>query len=99
MMLSISSCFNYNVPIEEQFDIIQRAGFDCISLSSNYEHNGLFNNIDKIKSLMRTYNLRIDTIHGCRSDQEDSFAILRQCAYAANELGAKVVVGFRFTRQ
>ena len=91
-MLSISTCFNYNVPIEEQFEIVQRAGFDCISLSSNYKHNGVFNDIDKIKGLMNTYNLRIDTIHGCRCDLEDSLERLKQCANAANKLEAKVVV-------
>ena len=90
--ISISTCFNYEIPIEKQFELVSKMGFKYISLSSNTSHSGLFEDIEKLKRLIKKYDLSIDTIHGCRSDVDDSVRILKNFAYTAKELAANTVV-------
>ena len=40
--ISISSCFDYDIPLEEQMKYISKAGFMHISFGSNLEHSKLF---------------------------------------------------------
>lgn len=36
--ISISTCFNYSIPIEKQIPMIKKTGFSHISIGSEYEH-------------------------------------------------------------
>ncbi|GLC30619.1 sugar phosphate isomerase/epimerase family protein [Clostridium omnivorum] len=90
--ISISTCFNYDIPIEEQLDIIAKSGFKYISLGSNTNHSGLFEDVKKLKSLLKKYDLSIDTIHGCRTDIDDSVRMLKKFACAAKELEVSAIV-------
>lgn len=90
--ISISTCFNYDIPVSEQLRMISDVGFTHVSFGNNVEHLDLFKETSNIKQLLSKYNLKVDTIHGCSSDQEDSILLLKKYAKAAFELGAKVVV-------
>lgn len=37
--ISISSCFDYDIPLEEQIEYISKAGFTHISLGSDLKHS------------------------------------------------------------
>jgi sugar phosphate isomerase/epimerase len=92
--LSISTAFDYALRIEEQLPLIAAAGFSHVSLGARLAH---FNYLDagersQLKALLQTHHLRIDTLHGPRADQAQSAAQLTEVAYAAADLGARVVV-------
>jgi len=80
------------MPIEEQFDIVAKSGFKCISLGSNTSHSGLFEDVKKLKNLLKKYDLSIDTIHGCRTDIDDSVRMLKKFACTAKELEVNTIV-------
>lgn len=63
--VSVSSCFDYNIPLEEQMRYVSRAGFTHISLGSDLNHSKFLepNSTDLIKKFLRENNLKIDTIH------------------------------------
>ena len=63
--ISISSCFDYDIPLEEQMKYIAQAGFTHISLGSELKHSKIFEEgqTEKIKNALNKYGLRIDTIH------------------------------------
>jgi len=92
--LSISTCFNYDVPIEEQIPAIAEAGFTHLSLGENAEHSGYLTQAGqrRLKTLLQQYGLSIDTIHGPHLDSPDSLEQLAAVTRAALELGAPVVV-------
>jgi len=91
--ISISTCFAYNIPIEEQVPIISEAGFTHISLGQNRSHFDymLKENRRKLLKLLSKYYLRIDTIHGPEADivNEDELTSIAEAAIA---LEAPVVV-------
>ncbi|GMQ59925.1 hypothetical protein AN1V17_43250 [Vallitalea sediminicola] len=91
-MISISTCFNYNVPLHKQLKMIKDAKFEYVSISSNYSHNGLLDNPDKLLELIQKYDLKVDTIHGCSANNPEAFKILKDCSEVADRLGAGVVV-------
>lgn len=92
--ISISTCFNYEIPIEEQLKLISAQGFNHISIGGNIEHSDIFNEIgkEKLKTLLENYSLEVDTVHGCRIDLQDSFEKLSLTAKVASELEAQTVV-------
>lgn len=67
--ISISSCFDYDIPLEEQMKYISKAGFTHISLGSNLEHSKLFEvgRVEQIKKLLFENELSIDTVHFSQS--------------------------------
>jgi len=68
--ISISTCFAYDIPIEEQIPLISEAGFTHISLGQNRSHFDymLKENRRKLLKHLNKYYLRIDTIHGPEAD-------------------------------
>lgn len=40
-LISISTCFDYGIPIEQQIPLIAKAGFSYVSLGENKEHSRL----------------------------------------------------------
>lgn len=92
--ISISTCFNYNIDLQEQLLLIQKAGFTHFSVGGNHEHSSILENdgICKIKALMAEYDLSIDTIHGYAMDKPDAIEINRKIVNAANRLHVPIVV-------
>ena len=64
--LSISTCFNYAVPVEEQLPLIPEAGFTHVSFGQDEKHSGILDMQTRriLKELLRKNSLEIDTIHG-----------------------------------
>jgi len=92
--LSISTAFDYSIPIEKQVKLIAESGFNYISLGGNKEHSG-FMSVEgrkNLKILLNKFSLHIDTIHGCRADLPNSIEMLCQMAESAVYLGSKTIV-------
>lgn len=92
--ISISTCFDYDISIEEQLKLISAQGFSHISIGGNIGHSNIFSEAGrkKLKGLLDEYSLEVDTVHGCRIDFNDSLEKLSLTAKVASELGAKTVV-------
>jgi len=91
--ISISTTFNYKIPIEEQFARIASAGFPYVSFGANEEHSGILSpsGRQRIKECLQQYRLQLDTIHGPRMDLPDSIKQIHMIADAAAELEVPVV--------
>ncbi|MBP5492949.1 MAG: sugar phosphate isomerase/epimerase [Clostridiales bacterium] len=94
MQTSISTTFDYSVPIEQQLPMIHKAGFTHVSFGMNYEHSGLLDeaNWEKLGKLLKENDLLVDTVHGYDLDRADSIEKNEILARAARALGAPVVV-------
>jgi|GEM_PF-652105 len=92
--ISISTCFDYNIPIDEQIKLIAKSGYSYISLGESEEHSQYLTKKGRkrLKGLLNEYNLKIDTIHGPRIDQFDSVNKLKQVSIAAKDLDVSIVV-------
>ena len=93
--ISIASCFDYDIPMEEQMKYISDAGFTHISLGSNLEHSKLFEEerIIQIKNALSENNLSIDTLHFSQSLSTDDWQlVMERTMQIANELNVFVVV-------
>ena len=92
--LSISTSFNYDLPIEEQLSLIAEAGFTHVSLGGRESHSAYLSAEGRrtLGRLLRQNGLALDTIHGPRADQPDTVEVLSAVARAASELSAPVVV-------
>ena len=92
--ISISTCFDYQIPIDVQFQMIKKAGFDYVSIGSNYDHSGILEKtgIHKIKELCKEYQLGIDTIHGYAMDKSDTLNINEKLSVAAEMLNVPTIV-------
>ena len=94
-LISISSCFDYNIPLEEQMNYIAKAGFTHVSLGSDLKHSKLFEErqAGKIKNALGKNNLHIDTIHFSQSLTTDAWQpIMENTLRIANELNCPVIV-------
>jgi sugar phosphate isomerase/epimerase len=93
-LLSISTSFDYSVPIAEQIPAIARAGFTHVSLGMNPDHAGLFSAAGRglLSSLLRQNNLAIDTIHGPQMDLPESIERITAIAQLSPEFGNPVIV-------
>lgn len=91
-MVSISMCFNYDLPIQEQLELIKAKGFKYFSLSGNYEHSGLLTDFEKLVGIIQDSGLRVDTIHGCSASRPDAYEILKVCSQLAQRVGTHIVV-------
>ncbi len=93
--ISTSSCFDYNIPLNEQMKYIAAAGFTHISLVSNLNHSKLFETgrVSEIKHLLAENCLSIDTIHFsgtlCSDDWEPC---MENTMKISNELACPVIV-------
>ncbi len=91
--LSISTGFDYNIPIEKQIPLIAQAGFTHISLGSDRSHFDYLSREarQKLSKILRQYSLDIDTIHGPIAI-DTSIEKFKAIAEASVELEAPVVV-------
>lgn len=92
--ISISTCFDYLIPIEKQIPMIKSAGFSHVSIGGNYEHSGIFDSdrLKNLKSALAEHNLRVDTIHGYNMDKSDALEVNEKVVAAAVYLNAPTVV-------
>jgi sugar phosphate isomerase/epimerase len=92
--LSISTAFDYQIPIETQIPLIAQAGFTHISLGERAEHSNYLSHQGRrhLKALLEQHALRIDTIHGPRADRPNSVTVLTKVAEAALDLSTPVIV-------
>jgi sugar phosphate isomerase/epimerase len=91
--LSVSTCFDYHVPITEQVALVSAAGFSHVSLGQNRSHFDYLSK-DKRTELLRLlvqYSLQVDTVHGPQADTA-GVDELASIAEAAVDLQAPVVV-------
>lgn len=93
-MLSISTSYNYGIPIEAQIPAIARAGFTHVSLGGRAEHSGYLRPAarQRLKALIAAHGLRVDTVHGPSVGGPGGTQALTEAAEAAADLGASVVV-------
>jgi sugar phosphate isomerase/epimerase len=91
---SISTTFDYKVPLSEQLPMIRKAGFTHVSFGMDYSHSGLLQeeNWPQIRDLLKENDLSVDTLHGYDLDRVDSIEKNEILARAAKFLGAPVVV-------
>jgi sugar phosphate isomerase/epimerase len=91
--LSVSTCFDYNVPIAEQLALVSVAGFSYVSLGQSRSHFDYLSK-DKRTELLRLlvlYSLQVDTIHGPQADTAGVDELV-SIAEAAAHLKAPVIV-------
>jgi sugar phosphate isomerase/epimerase len=94
MEISISTSFNYSISIYEQVKLLKKHKINYISLGTDYKHSGIINN-DGIKGLielLKTNNVRIDTIHGYNLDKVDTIEVNEKIFESANKLSVPIVV-------
>lgn len=92
--ISISTCFDYSIPIETQLPLIRQAGYTHISIGSNYAHCGILDDTKRsaLKAHLKKCRLSVDTIHGYDLDKPDTVEVNQMIVNAAVELGNPVVV-------
>lgn len=92
--ISISTCFDYTIPLETQFELLSKVGFTHISLGGNYKHSKLLeeHQTDIIRELMKKHQIHIDTIHGCNADDERALETMTKVIDVADDLNVPVVV-------
>jgi len=92
--ISVSTKFNYHIPIDEQIALISRAGFSCISLGEDEKHSRYLTKegCKRLKELLNQHNLGINTIHGPRIDLPGSLARLKDILIAARDLNVSILV-------
>lgn len=106
MQISISTTFNYDIPLRKQLPMIRKAGFTHISLGGGrLEHSGYLdtNGQKKLTEMLETSDLKICSIHAplikgvdiSSPDEEVSSAaldLLKRTVDAALILRAKTVI-------
>ncbi len=92
--ISISTCFDYSIPLREQLPLIKNAGFTHVSLGSNYHHSGIINLLTakQLNDQLKSHGLSMDTIHSDSLDMPDALETTKQVADAAVLLSAPVIV-------
>ncbi len=92
--ISITTGFNYALPISNQLKIIRQAGFSHVSIGCDYEHSGILDKtrLHDLKNEIEKYQLQVDTVHGYDLDKDDAIEINEKIARATSILGSKVIV-------
>ena len=104
-MLSIGTCFNYDIPIEEQIPLIKDAGFSHVSLGADDKHTGYLDpvRIKELKNLVSNNGLQICSIHTPLSMEMDlssvdkdvaakTLEVYKKCIDAAELLDAEMII-------
>ena len=93
VQVSISTCFNYGIPIEGQIPLIAEAGFTHVSLGQNLNHFDYLSaeRRQRLSKLLDRFSLNIDTIHGPQADKTNTKDITA-AAESAVDIHAPVVV-------
>ena len=91
--ISISTGFDYSIPIEKQVPLIAQAGFTHLSLGTERSHFDYLSKEarQKLSGLLNQYSLKIDTIHGPDA-VKTAIQEFKAVAQAAIELDVPVVV-------
>lgn len=91
--ISISTGFDYDIPIEKQVPLIARAGFTYLSLGTDRSHFDYLSKESRqqLSELLRQYSLKIDTIHGPDA-VKTSIEEFKLITEASVELNVPVVV-------
>lgn len=91
--ISISTCFDYSVPLDVQLGMIREAGFRFVSFGRNFDHSGILDagRLKAVNSALSSNRLSVDTIHGYEMDKPDSLEVNRAVVRAATSLEAPVV--------
>jgi len=92
--ISISTSFNYNIPLSEQLALISKAGFNYISLGEKLSHSQILDTDSRtiLSNLLTNYNLKIDTIHCSALCKEDTIKLMPAYIEAAKQLEVPVLV-------
>lgn len=92
--ISISTCFDYTVPLERQIPLIAEEGFTHISFGQDENHSGILSTPRRrtLKELLRENGVKIDTIHGSQLCDPESTGKLSEILFAAHDLNVPVVV-------
>lgn len=93
--VSITSCFDYNIPINKQIQYISQNGFSNFSLGENYRHSGIFDktSIFRLKKILNLYNVKIDTIHFSSTlDNDNWYDIMSKTMLSATYLNVPTIV-------
>lgn len=94
LKISITSSFNYKVPILDQIDLISDIGFTHLTLGRDYEHSGIFDvpRLAALKEKLEECSIHIDTIQNAVDlDCEEWDNILIRTIEAAVFLDVKVI--------
>ena len=93
--ISITSCFDYSIPIIEQIKYISKVGFSHFSLGMYTQHSGIFDE-DRLKKLKRTLienKISIDTIHYSVTLEDDNwYEVMERTINSAIYLECSIIV-------
>lgn len=97
-MISIGTCFNYDMPIEEQIPLIKDAGFSHVSLGADDKHTGYLDpaGIKELKTLVRNNGLKICSIHTPLSMEMDLSSVDKEVAAKTLEVYEKCIDAAEF---
>ena len=92
--LSVSTCFDYDVPIEQQIPLVARAGFSQLSIGWRESHSGYSSQPRRqlLRRLTADFGLGIDTLHGPIALAPDGLEQIHVAIEAAADLFCPVVV-------
>jgi sugar phosphate isomerase/epimerase len=92
--VSVSTAFNYEIPLAKQLVMIAEAGFTHVSIGVNVEHRKApsAGGLGELHSLIADHGLAVDTFHGKSLEVSNSFRSARSSVEAAAALDAPVVV-------
>lgn len=93
--ISITSCYDYSVPIEKQIRSVADAGFSHLSLGADAEHSGIFygERLKSLKESLDSYGIKVDTVHFSDNlDDDDWENKMTGTIHAMNYLKAPVIV-------
>lgn len=105
MRMAIGTTFDYELPLEQQFALLDRTNFTTVSLGANETHSGFLNTLgrSRIQELAREHQIEIDSLHVpilqaydlSKADTERRMAAVCRvalCLASAVDLGASTVV-------
>lgn len=93
--ISIATCFDYSIPFDKQVELISKTGFSHISLGSYINHSQYLSRKGrlKIKGLLNSYQVQIDSIHGPQiGSMGTSIEGFKDIIFAAQDLSVPVIV-------
>ena len=92
--ISISTCFDYTIPINKQIELISHTGFTHLSLGASLEHFNYLckDNRKQLVNKLEALQLKVDTIHACRIDDLSNVDRLVETLKAAQDLKAATIV-------
>lgn len=92
--ISISTCFDYEIPLHQQIPLIAESGFTHVSIGEKEEHSKLKDPTERrnFKELITSSSLDIDTLHGPRLDKPNIMKEIEEKCRAAMFLDVPIIV-------